>query len=286
MFFLKNLREVLGKIKLSSPQRGRPPKHSREKYLELLLLKEFKKASLRGAEEDYSKEVCRERVDHSVIHYWEKNFDRRVIQRIIEKVGELLNRLIPPSFYVIDGTKFTSWRKRDVGTHCFTAISKETVYPRSVYLRNKFFPGQCEETIVPGQGKLYEDCWYDNEKVLKVEFLRGYTPVLKPREEYQWGKYRKKAREIWEKEKESYNERSRGESIFGSLTDLFGDRLKTIREDTSQLRVGLRYLVYQLRLLIRIKWKETSFLLQRFGVILFRVGRIIRHAPLCVAVLL
>ena len=52
-------------------KRGRPPKHNPRNYLMLIAAKEFDKKSLRGAETRLSKEICNERVDHSVIAYWE-----------------------------------------------------------------------------------------------------------------------------------------------------------------------------------------------------------------------
>ena len=47
-------------------------------------------------------------------------------------------------------------------------------------------------------------------------------------------------------------QRGRGESPFGSLTDLFGDRLKTMLKVTSYARIGLRVVCHQLRILTRI----------------------------------
>ena len=56
-------------------KRGRKPKHDLRSYLKLIITKEATKSSLREAEIRYSKIICKERIDHSVIHYWEKKFD-------------------------------------------------------------------------------------------------------------------------------------------------------------------------------------------------------------------
>ncbi len=65
------LDEVLGDVELDKNKRGRPPKHSKKKYLKILIIKEYKKRSLRAMETDYSRLICEERVDHSLIHYSE-----------------------------------------------------------------------------------------------------------------------------------------------------------------------------------------------------------------------
>ncbi len=45
----------------------------------------------------------------------------------------------------------------------------------------------------------------------------------------------------------------RGESPFRSLTNEYGDRLKTMRIDTSEMRIGCRIIVYQLKMLMRCR---------------------------------
>ena len=48
-----------------------------------------------------------------------------------------------------------------------------------------------------------------------------------------------------------YRQRGRGESVFGSLTNEFGDRLKTVLWETSVTRIGCRFVVYLVKLLMR-----------------------------------
>jgi len=74
LFVVQLVKKLVRKVfpKLETKTRGRPPKHDPEGYLTLLAAKEFDKKSLRGAEVRLSKLVCNERVDHSVIAYWEK----------------------------------------------------------------------------------------------------------------------------------------------------------------------------------------------------------------------
>jgi hypothetical protein len=49
-----------------------------------------------------------------------------------------------------------------------------------------------------------------------------------------------------------YRQRGRGESVFGSLTNYFGDRFKTINIQVTQTRTAVRVLVYQVKLLMRL----------------------------------
>ena len=76
--------------------RGRPTKHSIKQYAALIAVKEEKKATLRKAETDYSEEICPERVDHSVIHYWEKKLED-VYVAFVKKIGQLLSKLTRPT---------------------------------------------------------------------------------------------------------------------------------------------------------------------------------------------
>ena len=78
---------------------------------------------------------------------------------------------------------------------------------------------------------------------------------------------RKKARKLYRKisNRLGYRQRGRGESPFGSLTNYFGDRFKTLNVQVTKTRTAVRVLVYQIKLLMRL---PQEFLL-----------RIIRHAP-------
>jgi len=52
--------------------RGRRPVRDVRIYIALIVVKEFSRSSLRYAEDNYSLFLFGERIDHSVIHYWEK----------------------------------------------------------------------------------------------------------------------------------------------------------------------------------------------------------------------
>ena len=66
-----NLKRICKKAKFLNEWRGRKPKREIENYAFILVLKEFDKRTLRSAEEHLSKFVFNERVDHSVLSYWE-----------------------------------------------------------------------------------------------------------------------------------------------------------------------------------------------------------------------
>jgi len=50
-----------------------------------------------------------------------------------------------------------------------------------------------------------------------------------------------------------YRQRGRGESLFGSLTNQFGDRLNVRNKIAMQTRIATRIFCYQVKLLIRCK---------------------------------
>ena len=54
------------------------------------------------------------------------------------------------------------------------------------------------------------------------------------------------------KHKLGYRQRGRGESLFGSLTNKYGDRFTARNTCVMKVRTASRILAYQLRLLIRI----------------------------------
>ena len=80
---------------------------------------------------------------------------------------------------------------------------------------------------------------------------------------------RKKVRKLYNMpvNRRGYRHRSRGESLFGSLTNEFGDRFHVRNAQTMRARILGRIISYQIKLLIRCNEKIISFEL------------IIRHAP-------
>ncbi|MEK6872245.1 MAG: hypothetical protein AABX16_05055, partial [Nanoarchaeota archaeon] len=82
------------------------------------------------------------------------------------------------------------------------------------------------------------------------------------------GYWRKKARKLYRMpaNRRGYRHRGRGESVFGSLTNEFGDRFHARNEQAMQARIVGRIISYQIKLLIRCEEKIISIWL------------IIRHA--------
>lgn len=60
------------------------------------------------------------------------------------------------------------------------------------------------------------------------------------------------------KERITYRQRGRGESVFGSLTNAFGDRLHTRSKETTYIRSVARVVAYQVRIYIRAKHGSCS----------------------------
>jgi hypothetical protein len=92
-------------------------------------------------------------------------------------------------------------------------------------------------------------------------FKAGYLPIVKPNRGRGRKFWRKKARKLWNNPKikleARYRRRGTGESIFGSLKNWVGDRLKTTLIASTITRMGARILAYLARIYIRI----TSFIM-------------------------
>lgn len=232
--------------------RGRKPKHKVKNYITLLILKEFYTLSLRNAELIISKEVCNERVDHSVIHYWERTIPNELIECIVRRLGYLLDRLLGYNYTVIDGTRFSSWNSKLISFHLVIRVGI-TVYPVSI-ARDSYNVGKdIERVIVKGRGYCYCDRWYDVNPVYKVLIKNGYIPVIKPNRRGSKGYYLRKGRKIYAREWRRYRYRSVGESVFGSLTNWFGNRLNTRLGVVSYKRCMLRVVSYQLKIVMRVR---------------------------------
>ena len=161
--FLEQLDKIIPELEIPRKRRGRPPKHPIQDYLRLLIIKEFKKRSLRSTETDYSELVCEQRVDHSVIHYWEKNIDRDLIEEIIVLIGQKLDNSFNYEYTFIDATEFTSWNKNPLIFHVSCRITKETVYPTGIhYGLGRTVKESVEGCLVHGEGDVLADAWYDS----------------------------------------------------------------------------------------------------------------------------
>ena len=96
--------------------RGRKPKHNLVKYAQLIFMKEFSDGiSLRKAEVRLSEFVVGERVDHSVIAYWENKPEMaRLLNIILIRAGKLLKKLLSNLFTFVDATKFSTWHMNEI----------------------------------------------------------------------------------------------------------------------------------------------------------------------------
>ena len=251
-FFLRMLDWLCPEIIESKNKRGRPPNHTIKEYVALIAIKEEKKSTLRRAETEDSIKVCGERVDHSVIHYWEKKLEELFIA-LVRKIGVLLSTHTKSVFRIIDSTKFATWKNKEIEFHTLTTITKDTVFPLSVYFGSVSPSKAVDNVLIPGKGDLMCDKWYDDNKAMSIMFERGYNPIVKPIEDRYKGYWRRKAREIFGLEWFKYRDRGRGESPYGSLTNSYGDRLKTTLIPTTRTRIAARIVSYLVKLFIRAK---------------------------------
>ncbi len=140
--------------------RGRPPKHDPEGYLTLLATKEFDKKSLRGSEARLSEFICNERVDHSVIAYWENKPEvTSVITKIISLAGAMLEKALSSLFLVVDATRFSSWYINETEIHVCNKIANGTVYPIGISFKRGTISAPVDEAVPDGSGGSLFRCW-------------------------------------------------------------------------------------------------------------------------------
>ena len=250
---LNQLERLAKHLTFERKGRGRKPKREFVKYAKLIVLKEYDERTLRGAEVHLSRLVCDERIDHSVIAYWENKEEmQKLISQFIVVAGALLQEKLSYDFTFVDSTKFTSWEIQEIEVTVCNRIS-QTVYPVGIsFIRDKV-SSAVDEAVPEGTGKLKADAWYDVNEVFKVLFGKGYIPIICPNKNRIDGFYRRKGRKLYRMRENrlAYRQRGRGESLFGSLTNQFGDRLNARKENVMKVRIASRVLCYQLKLMIR-----------------------------------
>jgi hypothetical protein len=255
---LSTAQRLLQQVVIKKKSRGRKPKRDIAKYALLITLKEFDKRNLREAEAHLSRLVCKDRVDHSVIAYWEnKPQMAMLVSRLISIAGAMLNKVLSTEFTFVDATKFTNWTIDEVYLTVCNKIAKGTVYPVGISFKKGSVELPVNESVPAGAGKLYADAGYDDNKTIGVLFKKGYVPIVCPNKNRWRGFYRHKARELYalRENRLGYRQRGRGESVFGSLTNCYGDRFTAINLYAMQTRIASRVLCYQIKLLIRCEIK-------------------------------
>lgn len=238
--------------------RGQPPKHPLKSYLTLIILKELKRSSLRSAETDWSVLVCGERVDHSVIQYWEDHLPKEVVEAAVRSAGAELEKLLGYDFSMVDATSFADWHQQTVGFHLLNRVRNGAVYPVNVCGDTLDPVPNTQAALLPGEGFLMADRWYDVNRVFRVVERAGYCPLIKPKRNAGRGRWRRRGRRVYNLHWRAYRQRGRGESPFGSLTNAFGDRLRSRKGSTTYTRSLARVLVYQTKLLVRARAASGS----------------------------
>ena len=249
--------------------RGAKPKRDVSVYALVIALKEYDERTLRGAEAHITRLICKERIDHSVISYWENKIGmQKIISQFINVAGAMLQGYLSSLFTFVDATKFSSWKMNEINIHVCNRIADGTVYPIGISFLTKNIRDPVSEAVPKGNGLAYLDAGYDDNKTIGVMFKKGYTPIVCPNKNRWKGYWRRRARKLYRmrKHKLGYRQRGRGESLFGSLTNQFGDRLNVKNETAMQTRIATRIFCYQIKLLIRTQ--SVSFVL------------IVRHALL------
>lgn len=100
-----------------------------------LVVRERVRWSLRLAEAELSYLIFGERVDHSVIHYWEARLrETGVLKAILEEIGRIIESRLSYRYSVLDWTEISTWSRGDVMLHVAARISEDTVYPVGAYV--------------------------------------------------------------------------------------------------------------------------------------------------------
>ena len=263
--------EIIGKrvIIPRKERRGAKPKLPPIRYLILIAAKEADDDSLREAEVEWSKSICGRRVDHSVIGYWERRLDSNAgLSYLVKKVGEILQKHLNYDFSMIDATLFTTWKNEEIKVYFCNRIIKGSVYPVGISFIRSTIADPVNESTPFGVGNIYGDAEFDNNATIGVLFKKGYNPIVSPNKNRSKGYWRRKARKLYKlrENRLGYRQRSRGESPFGSLTNEFGDRFNTKTRESTMTRTAARVLIYQIKLMIRIRYSKLAV--------------IVRHAPI------
>jgi hypothetical protein len=243
--------------------RGCKPHRPIKKYAMLIALKEFDERTLRGAEVHLSRLVFKERIDYSVIAYWENKPEMPLlIAKFIAIAGAMLNKALSSLFTFVDSTKFSSWLIDEVEITVCNKIADKTVYPVGISFKRKNVASPVDEAVPYGNGKAYADSWYDDNNAIQVLFEKGYEPIICPNKNRWRGFYRHKARKLYNlrENRLGYRQRGRGESLFGSLTNDYGDRLDARETPAMMTRIASRIFSYQIKLLIRINSAKALFI--------------------------
>lgn len=268
-FAIPVLRRLSRKLIRKKEGRGRNPKHNPTKYAELIVIKEFCNAlSLRKAEVRLSEFVVGERVDHSVIAYWENKPEiARCLQIIVRRAGKILEKYLGKLFTFVDATKFSTWHIDEIQFHTCNIISKDTVFPIGISFLTGSVVAPVDEAVPPGSGQLLADAGYDDNKTIGILFKKGYEPIVCPNKGRYRGYWRRKARKLYKLgvNKTKYRQRGRGESNYGSLTNEFGDRMHARKKQSLEARTTGRVISYQIKLIVRCE--EDRFFVE---VLIFR----------------
>jgi len=257
------LKRICRKAKFLKGGRGCKPKRAIEGYASMLVLKEFDKRTLRSAEEHLSRLVFKERIDHSVLSYWENSPKMiRLLQIFVAVAGAMLDKALSSLFSFVDATKFTNWKIEETFVTVCNRVAKETVYPIGISFEKKTVADPVNESVPNGNGLLYADAGYDDNKTIGLLFQKGYTPIICPNKGRWKGYHRKKARRLYRRREHrlGYRQRGRGESVFGSLTNCYGDRFCAINPEAMMVVSASRTLCYQIKLLIRINSSLQLFI--------------------------
>ena len=237
---LKVFDEVIGDIEL--PNYLNPKKYDVILILKVLVIKVFLDISLRVAE-NLSVIFLGIRIDHSVIHYWEK----RLRDYIVEIVNLILKRLWNFDYgkTFIDSTIFSNKAGEQIKIHAITRYDpkNKTLFPVSIGIEKP------DLKFPQGEGYFYGDGEYDDKDTLNNIAKSNYKPMIKKTKRGCRGYGAKIRDKIFNKDE--YNKRWICEGFFGALINKYSDKLNTSLLSTSITRIAVCVCVYALTMVLR-----------------------------------
>jgi hypothetical protein len=122
----------------------------------IIALKEYDERTLRGAEAHITRLINKERIDHSVLSYWENKKEMpEIVAQFINIAGAMLERYLSSLFTFVDATRFSSWNMNEINIHVCNRIANGTVYPIGLSFTTGSVAQPVSEAVPSGSGLAY-----------------------------------------------------------------------------------------------------------------------------------
>ena len=261
-------------------KRGRPPIYKESLIYFALAVKLLFKLSWRDLEYNLSFILKDQKIpDHTTLFYRANQIDRETLQKciiyisiqIIAKVGKIDKLIVDGTGFGYNDTYRLMWergkRLKEVKSHIKTEVlafvKGKTTVPIAVKVgepysdERKLFKEILKETSLDEGSYIIGDRLYGMDSQLAKLLLEEYklTPVIPVKDGIRKrirDPYMRKLKEIYEDNKEVYRERYKIEQLIGKIKNVYGDRDNTKSYNLACVFVLMRFLLYNIALLITL----------------------------------